>query len=1060
MATPAAILSILVKADGISKTSQQINTLDKDVDKAGRRGHKSMMMFAKGAGAAGVALGVLGVAVGKSVSAFQESEKISKQTNAVLKSTGGVAKVSAKHVDSLANSISKKSGVDDEAIKSGENLLLTFTNVRNEVGKGNKIFDRATQIASDMSVALGQDLKSSNIQLGKALNDPVKGITALSRVGVSFTADQKKQIKGLAEHGKTLDAQKIILRELNKEFGGSAAAQATNMDRLKVSFGNFQESVGGVFAPVVEKAAGTLSKFFDEMQSGKGAGGAFVGMLKDVGAWLKQAFIDALPTIKTIGTALQDAGKWLKQAFIDSLPTIQAVFEWIKGAVPVVIGAIVSAFNTVKGVVGAVVGAVSTAVNAVIGEVSQWDTLWDVITGGASLMVAELKAAFDGIKLIVGVAMVALGPIITAAWTLIKGIFSGAWTAIKSIVEGGLKVIRGIIQVIGGLFKGDFGQVWEGIKTIFSGGITALKGILEGAWKILKAPVEAIAAGLHDAFENTWGRIKGIFEAGVNAVIGFLNVLIAAINVIPGVSIKPIGKLGGDGGGGTPETPAPHGGQFARGGAYAKTGGYVNSPITLMGEDAPRYPEWVIPTNPAYRGRAKGLLASAAMSLGMASGGQYSQGEIMDLWTGQHGASQRRLIASAVAMAESSGNAGATSANPAGGSNLGLWQIWSGNPGATLNPAGNARAAINLSKNGADWHLWEAFTNGNYRDFMGSGRGAGLPSAGDILSKFPSPDSLPAMFKGVGKYVIGKATSYVKSQVRDLFSGQVQPGTMGLGGPVSQGLVPQVIGAIQWARGHGWGGQVTSGFRSYAEQARLYARYLAGGPLAARPGTSSHEKGEAIDVTDYQNFGRAMASAPAGSRLLNLLGARDPVHYSVSGYAKGGKFLGSFAQGGITGSEGLAHLHANEAIIPLKTGGKLGGYKSPYASLTVNIGAGRYVTIEEYMKMIASGWDPSDTSRRLGPVTPSVTPNIETPTGPPERPQADIDRENEQIAATNRLADLIAIQNANQLKIIALANQGPQVIAAVVAAVSGGIGGRVGLGFQSPSYAGGIARYK
>src|SRR5262245_1257474 len=113
-------------------------------------------------------------------------------------------------------------------------------------------------------------------------------------------------------------------------------------------------------------------------------------------------------------------------------------------------------------------------------------------------------------------------------------------------------------------------------------------------------------------------------------------------------------------------------------------------------------------------------------------------------------------------------------------------------------------------------------------------------------------------------------------------------GAQGSGAPELRGLVPQVQHALQYARTHGWHGIVTSGFRTYAEQARLYDRYLHGGPLAAAPGSSSHESGEAVDVTDYGTFGRIMAHAPAFERLYNYLGARDPVHFSVSGYDRGG----------------------------------------------------------------------------------------------------------------------------------------------------------------------------
>lgn len=190
--------------------------------------------------------------VGNSLAQAREAQKAGALTAAAIKSTGGAANVTAAQVAALATAISDKVGVDDEAIQSGENLLLTFTNIRNETGKGNDIFNQATQSITDMSAALGQDMKSGAIQLGKALNDPIKGITALSRVGVAFTDQQKAQITAMVEAGNTMGAQKVILAELTTEFGGAAAAQATAGDRAKVAFENLQEEIGTKLLPVVD----------------------------------------------------------------------------------------------------------------------------------------------------------------------------------------------------------------------------------------------------------------------------------------------------------------------------------------------------------------------------------------------------------------------------------------------------------------------------------------------------------------------------------------------------------------------------------------------------------------------------------------------------------------------------------------------------------------------------------------------------------------------------------------------------------------------------------------
>lgn len=244
----------------LPKLSSQIGG---DVEKAGRTsGSRFGKVFASASMSPLRAIGAAAVglfAVDKvkdffatSIDEARESQKVGALTTQVIKSTGGAAQVSAEQVGNLSSAISKKVGIDDEAIQSGANMLLTFTNIRNEVGRGNKIFNQATKITTDMSAALGTDLKNQAIQVGKALNDPIKGVTALQRVGVSFTSQQKDQIKALVNGGHTLDAQKLILRELNKEFGGAAAAQATAGEKMSVAWGNLKEQIGTALLPALD----------------------------------------------------------------------------------------------------------------------------------------------------------------------------------------------------------------------------------------------------------------------------------------------------------------------------------------------------------------------------------------------------------------------------------------------------------------------------------------------------------------------------------------------------------------------------------------------------------------------------------------------------------------------------------------------------------------------------------------------------------------------------------------------------------------------------------------
>ena len=233
----------------LAETSDGVKSVGKSAD---------MMGKALIAGAAAGAAGLVALGVG-AFNAAAESAKIGRETERVIKTIGAASWTSAAQVQELAGAISDKTGADDEAIQSGANLLLTFANVKNEVGEGNDVFDQATGLALDMSTALGTDMSGAAVQLGKALNDPLKGITALSKAGVSFTEDQKAQIKLMAESGDLLGAQKIVLAELSKEFKGAAEAAGTPLDKLMVAAGNLQEEIGAKLIPAVDAVAGVLA---------------------------------------------------------------------------------------------------------------------------------------------------------------------------------------------------------------------------------------------------------------------------------------------------------------------------------------------------------------------------------------------------------------------------------------------------------------------------------------------------------------------------------------------------------------------------------------------------------------------------------------------------------------------------------------------------------------------------------------------------------------------------------------------------------------------------------
>ena len=229
---------------GLRQANSQFAKLQTSVGSLGRN-------FA----AAGVVIAGALTMIGRSLNDAAESQRAFAQTEAVLKSTGTTANGTASQIAKLAASLQKSTAFNDEAILAGQNLLLTFKGVRNEVGEGNDIFDQASATMLDFARATNTDASSAAIKLGKALQDPTRGVTALRKSGVDFTKDQMDMIKSLQESGDLMGAQKIVLAELQAQFGGSAAAYANTfsgqLDSMNNELNDLSEEIGFMVMPAV-----------------------------------------------------------------------------------------------------------------------------------------------------------------------------------------------------------------------------------------------------------------------------------------------------------------------------------------------------------------------------------------------------------------------------------------------------------------------------------------------------------------------------------------------------------------------------------------------------------------------------------------------------------------------------------------------------------------------------------------------------------------------------------------------------------------------------------------
>lgn len=257
----------IVAENAADKAVKQFATSIKNVDK--NVGILGSSLKALG----GIAVGAFAVqgirkfndVVTDSIKLAQTQQDAEKKVADVIRATGGAAGYAAEEIKAMASSLQNQTAYGDEAILEMQSILLTFKNVSDDV------FSGASMAVLDMATVMQTDLKSAAIQLGKALNDPVLGASAMSRAGIQFTEAQKKMMKKMVATNRIAEAQKMILDEIAGQMGGSAAGAADTysgkIDQLSNRYGDMKEQIGfavmesGAFDRVLD----TLNPAVDEL---------------------------------------------------------------------------------------------------------------------------------------------------------------------------------------------------------------------------------------------------------------------------------------------------------------------------------------------------------------------------------------------------------------------------------------------------------------------------------------------------------------------------------------------------------------------------------------------------------------------------------------------------------------------------------------------------------------------------------------------------------------------------------------------------------------------------
>lgn len=420
------------------------------------------------------------------------------QTEAVIASTGMAAGFTAQDMEKLARGLSAVSGESlftDDQLLGAQNVLATFTNIQ------GINFSSATQAIADLSQAMGQDLQSSAVQVGKALNDPVQGISALQRVGVSFTEDQKRVVESLVEMGDTSEAQRLILKELERQFGGSAAAAAQTF-------------------------SGQMTVMTEQIEDAKGAiGDALLPLLTEMvsifGTHLLPTLRESTASIGAFFQGISDSG-----GVMATINGIKASFQRLVATNPILQRLVV---------LGGEVSAAFATLYAGITELAADPALqkWggfalQILEKVALVIIDSLVLAFQILRVTIDVAVdvikvfaTAMEPIwsvvypkivavLTAISQLLRGDFAGAWQTVKNVVVTAWTEVYNVVSRV--------------ITDLYNRVRSFIGDILGTAINIGKDIVNGIATGIMQAKASVERALRSVIDAAIQKIKDMLGI--------------------------------------------------------------------------------------------------------------------------------------------------------------------------------------------------------------------------------------------------------------------------------------------------------------------------------------------------------------------------------------------------------------------------------------------------------------------------------------------------------------------------------------------------------
>lgn len=340
--------------------------------------------------------------MGKMVGAAEENEVATRRLGMVyshsIKNYTAAAEASQKYASELEMQI----GLEDEAIMAVQSKLGIFKRVTTESNIANGIFNRATAAAFDLQAAGFGDASANVVKLGKVLDNPIKSINALSKIGIIFNKVEQDKITKLTQSGKLMEAQDFILKKVEGRVGGVAKATTPAAMKMKAAWSEVMESLGKAFLPTFNKVVTKITAAIPKIQ-----------------AWIEKH----PQLIKWIG--------------------IGAVSLLGLGIALKVVAAAMTVVQLASGPVGLIIMAIAALAFVLI-------RYWKPISGFFVRLWNNVKAVFSGTWQFIKRLFLNYTPggLIIKHWSKISSFFSGLWNKVKTIFQYAWFAIKSLLIIL------------------------------------------------------------------------------------------------------------------------------------------------------------------------------------------------------------------------------------------------------------------------------------------------------------------------------------------------------------------------------------------------------------------------------------------------------------------------------------------------------------------------------------------------------------------------------------------------------------------------------------